>query len=374
MKIVYCLAGLFNSGGMERIVISKANSLARMGYDITIVTTEQKGRAIFFSLYETVKVVDLNINYSNDAAKNLILKGICFWWRKLMHRKRLTGFLISSSPDITISTFGTESSFLYKIPDKSKKVLEIHFSKYFRYQYDRKGLWRFVDIFRSRQDAQLIPHYDKFVVLTNEDKSYWGNLSNIEVIPNFVASIPEIKSELRSKVCMAVGRLSYQKGFDRLIKVWKVVHRRYPDWQLQIYGSGELYDVLYDMIVEDDLEECVHINPPTPQIGMVYQKASVFLLTSHYEGLPMVLLEAFSYGLPVVSFACKCGPRDLIKNGVNGFLIPEGDVVSFADKVSIILGDEKLREQLGNAAYQSAMEYTEEKIMSKWIHLFESLK
>lgn len=374
MRIVYCLAGLFNSGGMERIVTTKANYLARLGHKVTIVTTEQKNRAFFFPLNESVDIIDLNINYSDDVKKNILSKGICFLCRRHWHRKRLTEYLFSSSPDITISTFGAEASFLYKIQDGSKKILEIHFSKYFRYQYERKGFWRLVDIFRSRQDAKMIPYYDKFVVLTNEDRNYWGDFPNIEVIPNFITSIPDMTSELKNKVCLAVGRLSYQKGFDRLIKAWHIVHGKFPDWKLQIYGSGELYEALQKMIAEDGLTECIQINPPTSQIGLIYQKASVFLLSSHYEGLPMVLLEAFSYGVPVVSFACKCGPKDLIQDGVNGFLIPEGDIDSFADKVSMILGDEMLRKHFGDAAYLSAKRYTEDEIMSQWIHLFEALR
>ena len=374
MKIVYCLAGLFNSGGMERIITNKANYLATKGYDIAIVTTEQKGRDVFFRLHQNIKTYDLGINYSDDATKDILSKTFGFLVKKYKHHCRLGKLLKQLSPDIVISTFGTEVSFLHKICDGSKKILEIHFSKFFRLQYNRRGLWRWVDKYRSLQDEKLVSCYDKFVVLTYEDKSYWGDLPNIEVIPNFVVSIPEIKSKSRNKVCFAVGRLSYQKGFDRLIKAWKIVYERCPDWQLQIYGSGELYDALKNMIIEDNLAERVRINPPTSQIGVVYQIASVFLLTSHYEGLPMVLLEAFSYGLPVVSFACKCGPRDLIEDGVNGFLIPEGDIDSFADKVAMILGDEKLREQMGDAAYQSAMKYTEDKVMAKWIHLFESLQ
>lgn len=373
MKIVYCLAGLFNSGGMERVITAKANSLANRGHLLTIVTTEQKGRPLFFPLHPAIKVIDLSIDYSDDADKNIFVKAVCFLYKKYKHRKRLTEYLMFSSPDITISTFGTEVTFLHKIQDGSKKILEIHFSKYFRLQYGRKGLWRWVDRFRSWQDENLVSNYDKFVVLTNEDKGYWGEYPNIKVIPNFIISTPNIKSELENKVCLAVGRLSYQKGFDRLIKAWEIVHVKCPDWQLQIFGSGELYGVLQNMIIDGGLAESVHIYPPTSQIGLAYQNASVFLLTSHYEGLPMVLLEAFSYGLPVVSFDCKCGPKDLIEDGINGFLIPEGDINSLADKVSMILMDKKLRKKVGNAAFRSVMEYTEDNIMSKWIDLFKEI-
>lgn len=373
MKIVYCLAGTFNSGGMERVIINKANYFARKGYEVVIITTEQKGKSSFFLLHHAIKTIDLNINYSDDISKNIFLKAIFFLKKRRKHLCNLTKCLIAESPDITISSFGTEATFLHKIQDGSKKILEIHFSKYFRLQYDRPGLWRWVDRLRSWQDEKLVSHYDKFVVLTNEDKGYWGNCANITVIPNFINSVPLVQSNVENKICLAVGRLSYQKGFDLLIKIWSIVHKRFPDWQLHIYGSGELQENLYSLIGELRLNGIVRIFSPTRNIGEVYIGSSLLLMSSHYEGLPMVLLEAFSYGIPVISFACKCGPKDLIEDGVNGFLVTEGDIESFADRVSIILGNDSLRKQMGQAAYQSSLNYTEDKIMSQWIQLFENL-
>lgn len=374
MKLVYCLAGTYNSGGMERIIISKANYLVKLGYDITIVTTEQKGRSHFFPISSLVKTVDLGINYSDDNTVCLLKKFVSYIVKKRVHKKVLSKYLRDVSPDVVISTFGNEASFLYKISNSSKKILEIHFSKYFRHQYNRKGLWRLIDIYRSRQDEKIIRCYDKFVVLTNEDKAYWGDASNIVVIPNFISHMPEHCSDLNNKICLAVGRLSYQKGFDRLLEVWEIVHERFPDWQLQIYGSGELYDELQTLIEIYHLQSVVKINPPTSQIGSVYMNSSIYLLSSHYEGLPMVMLEAFSYGIPVVSFACKCGPKDLIKEGLNGYLLSDGNIADFADKVIQLISNEEMRQQMGNNAYKLVLqEYTEEKIMNKWLSLFHNL-
>lgn len=141
MKICYCLAGTFNSGGMERVITNKANYLARKGYQVVIITTEQKGRPSFFSLHHAIRAIDLDINYSEDIDKNIFLKAVCFLWKRRKHLRALRKRLNAESPDITISTFGTEVTFLHKIQDGSKKIVEIHFSKYFRLQYDRKGLW-----------------------------------------------------------------------------------------------------------------------------------------------------------------------------------------------------------------------------------------
>lgn len=373
MKLVYCLAATYNSGGMERIVISKVNYLAELGYNITIITTEQKGKSSFFPIHDRVQTIDLAINYSDDINSFFFKRIIKYILKKRKHKQLLTKYLNALSPDIVISTFGNEASFLYRITGKWKKILEIHFSKYFRIQYERKGIWRLIDIYRSNQDEKLVTHYDKFIVLTNEDKEYWGNLANIKVIPNFIHKIPKVQSNLNEKICIAVGRLTYQKGYDRLIDVWKLVNEKFSDWQLHIYGNGELYDILQKKINDNKLNKVIKIFSPTLQIEEVYKKSSIFLLTSNYEGLPMVLLEAFSYGLPVVSFACKCGPKDLIEDGVNGYLVSNGDIEHFAEKVINLISDKELRQQIGQNAYISIHKYSEANIMNEWIDLFNKI-
>lgn len=371
MKIVYCIHSLYNSGGMERIVTEKANAFAEMGYEVVIITAEQNGRSVFFNLHPAISHYDLNINYSTN--RNLLMKLLVYNRKKYLHKKRLSSLLMKLKPNITISTMGNEFLFLYKIKDGSKKIIEIHFAKGYRVKYGRSKLWRLIDIYRTKQEEYKVNKYEKFVILTHEDKNSWGKVNNIVVIPNFITSIPLHQAKLDEKVCLAIGRLSYQKGFDRLIKAWKIVHESFPSWKLQIYGSGELHDSLLNLINELHLNQVISINPPISHVEIAYLNSSVFLLTSHYEGLPMVLLEALSYGIPVVSFACKCGPRDLISDGLNGFIVPDGDIRNFANKVILLLEDESLRKKMGLQAYQISLEYSKEKIMAKWIDLFESV-
>lgn len=376
MKILYCLHGTFNSGGMERIVINKANYLAQHGYYVIIVTTEQKNRVPFFSIHPCIECIDLGINYEDDVYKNFFKKLVSFRKKIKSHRFRLESLLIEKKADIVVSTFGNEVVFLPFLHDHSKKIVEIHFSKFFRKQLARKGIWKIVDYFRTCQDDRIISKYDKFVCLTNEDRQYWGYKSdrnNIMAIPNFINYYPVAKTDLVVKQVIAVGRLSYQKGYDRLIDAWKIVSHRFPEWKLRIFGSGELYSELSKQIQINRLEGHIEIQQPTSRIYEEYLKSSLFLLSSHYEGMPMVLLEAFSCGLPVVSFNCKCGPNDLIDDGVNGFLVEEGDVLAFADKIMKVLENEELRKQMGQEAYKTSLCYSEEIIMGKWISLFKGL-
>lgn len=372
MKIIYCLAGTFNSGGMERIIASKVNWLARHGYDLTIVTTEQNGRPDFFPLDERIRRRDLDINYSETNSFGVIKK--FFARQKLIrrHRKGLTRIVNELKPDIVISTFGNEVGFLPDIKDGSKKIAEIHFSRWYRLQLNRKGIWRIIDKFLTCSDYRVLKKYDKFICLTKEDKLNWGSISNVEVIPNFIDNNSE-RASLDSKSMIAVGRLSYQKGYERLISAWKFVSEKYPDWTLNIFGGGELKEVLEQQIAENRLSDKVIIHAPSKQIIEEYKNNSALVLSSRYEGLPMVLLEAMSVGLPLISFACQCGPKDVIKQDVNGFLVEDGDIQGLADAIIKIVEDPLLRKQMGVNSLKESMSYQKETIMQQWVELFNSI-
>lgn len=372
MKLAYCIHSTFNSGGMERIVLNKANYLVQKGYDITIITTEQKDRVPFFSLDKKVKTIDLGINYSDDNDAFFVQKFFSFVKKRKLHKKRLHDLLLRNKFDIVISTFGNEVAILPTIKDGSKKIVEIHFSKYFRLQLSRKGLWKIVDLYRTYRDQEVVKKYDKFVVLTEEDKKYWNMKNNI-VIPNFLSNYPYKVSSLENHQVIAVGRLSYQKGLDRLITAWVLIKKHYPYWNLKIFGSGELKKQLIKQIELLDLKDVIEIHPPTVDINSHYINSSIYALSSHYEGLPMVLLEAMSCGLPIVSFACKCGPKDLITNNINGYLIEEGNIKEFANKLMTLMASDELRRKMGICSYKKSLEYSDNVIMNKWIDLFENI-
>ena len=147
----------------------------------------------------------------------------------------------------------------------------------------------------------------------------------------------------------------------------------HPFWVLKIFGSGEKYDYVNNCIIESNLEKVIEIHEPTSDIQQEYLNSSIFVLSSRYEGLPMVLLEAMSCGLPVVSYDCKCGPKDIIKDGIDGFLVREGDIDDLARKIMLLIESEDLRKQMGTKAYQKSKLYSQETIMTKWEEVFESV-
>lgn len=374
MKILYCIACTCHSGGMERVLANKANYLARHGYEIVVVTTDQRGARPFFLLEPGIRCIDLGINYDENNGKSFLNKLLHYPLKQYRHKKRLKAVLMTERPDVTVSMFNNDAGFIPGIKDGSAKLLEIHFSKFKRLQYGRKGVWKLADWWRSKQDEKTVRKFDRFVVLTEEDKAYWGNLPNIMVIPNAISGIPAETALLENKKVIAVGRYAYQKGFERLVDAWYLLASRFPDWKLDIIGDGEERPLLEQRIHFYGLDRQVTLTRPTQEIGKVYQEASILASSSRYEGLPMVLLEAQAFGLPTVAFQCKCGPKDIVSDGINGYLVPEGDIAGMAQRLEILMKDEALRKRMGLKAKESALRFNEEVIMKEWMYTFQTLK
>ena len=374
MRIVYCIPATSNSGGMERVLARKVNYLTALGHQLIVVTTDQRGAKPFFPLAEEVAQYDLGINYDETNGRGILAKLFSYPAKYRKHKSRLRKLLSSLQPDIVISMFGDDATLLPKIKDGSRKVLEYHFSKLKRLQYGRRGLWRMVDLLRTKLDERTVKHYDRFVVLTEEDAGYWGKLPNIQVIPNPLPFVSEEGSPCTSHRVLAVGRYDFQKNFSKLIELWGKIAPKYPDWHLDIYGDGTLRRDLEQQVQALGLSDTVHLAHPTHQMPEVYRGASIYVMTSRYEGLPMVLLEAQHMGLPIVSFACPCGPRDILHPGEDGYLIEQGDDAAFIEALSSLMDSEAERIRMGANARQASSRYEVDAVMAQWTDLFASLK
>ena len=375
MKIIYCMASVHSPGGMERVLLNKVRYLWEQGgNELTIVTTDQGGRPPFYTFPSGVKLVDLDINYTDDLNLPALQRIPSFLKRRRLHRKRLTAFLMAEKADIVVSLYPSESSFIPFIRDGSKKVLELHYNKFFRLQYARSGLLGLIDRFRTWEDERIVRRFDRFVVLTQEDAGYWGALPNLQVIPNAALPVPETRWSPYSRRVIAVGRLDYQKGFDRLVKAWALLPSDLRDsWHLEIFGQGEWEVRLQELIRKKGVKESARVNPPTKEIFREYAASSFLVMSSHYEGFPMVLLEAMACGLPGVCFTFPCGPKDVIEDGKYGLLVPEGDIPALAGAMERLMRDQALRDRMSTAAREIIRTYSEEKVMQQWIQCFNSL-
>ena len=374
MKILYQIHSTYNPGGMERVLLNKVRYLVEeKGWDVTVVTTDQHGRPSFYPFPDGVKMIDLGINYSDDNGRPFVQKLTGYLRRRQEHKKRLKALLEKERPDIVDCFYPGECSFVPGLKDGSKKVMELHQSKLFHHQYNRSGLMGLADKARALMDERLVRKFDRFVVLTQEDMQMWGDMPGIRVIPNAASFIAEKYSDCSQKRVIAVGRLDYQKSFDRLIQVWEKMHQQMPEWRLDIFGQGEWKDMLQRMIDERGLEASVNLNAPTKDIGKEYSESSMIVMSSHYEGFPMVMIEAMACGLPAVCFDFKCGPRDIIIEGENGLIVPDGDIDGLAEAMVRLMRDDELRKRMGENAKKVVEKYSEDRVMGLWVNLYEEI-
>ena len=214
---------------------------------------------------------------------------------------------------------------------------------------------------------------DATIVLTNEDLFKMKQLNTCSfVIPNSIF-LPEQKSSLNNKTILAIGKLYPQKGFDIMLHVFSSFAKINRDWNLVIVGDGQDKKNLLRMIEVLDLEDRIKIMPPTNNVSKYYLSSSIYLMTSRFEGLPMVLLEAQSYGLPIISFDCKTGPKEVVSDNYNGYLLPEGEMDRMVDCMLKLCGDDKLRHLMGERAAKDASRFSPEKVYMLWDKLFTLL-
>lgn len=380
MKVAYCIPSTYNTGGMERILALKANYMrTQWGWDVTIITTDQKGREAHFPLEEGIHQIDLGINYEDSLQCHVVKQITNRIKKKHLHRKRLSSLLLQSNFDIVVSMVSNEFSILPKIKDGSAKVAEIHFCKEYRkldLKYHRKSrVRRLIGLIQDKLDERHASRYDAFVTLTEQDAGNWCKLKNLHVIPNPCPTFGPELPDYRAKEAIAVGRLCPQKGFDLLMKAWDLLPDKIKNtWILRIYGDGP--DRHYLQQLKDDLQlDRVQICRPTEQIFERMQQSSLFLFPSLYEGFGLALAEAIALGLPCVAFDCPCGPCELMATQAGGALVPVGNLTHFAHSIEKMAQSEQRRAEVGkHGKEQIQRRFGTARIMEKWFSLFSELK
>ena len=222
---------------------------------------------------------------------------------------------------------------------------------------------------------------DKIITLTDADRNnyiskYNINPQKVEFIYNWINSINSVeKYNVNSRKLVTVGRFDKQKGYDYLSKVTVNVLSKYPDWQWDIYGSGD--DKIKEELVEQfnigEVLSQVNFMGNVKGIDNIYPNHGIYVMTSRYEGLPLVLLEAKQYGLPIVSFNCPTGPSEIVIDGENGYLINDFDIEEMSNKICKLIEDKELRGRFSENSLNDTEKFSKERILQQWIHLIEEM-
>ena len=355
MKIFFVIKSLHTAGGTERATIVIANELASRNYEVGMISLANEGKP-FFDTHPSIKLHYLYPKRDNrpglvrDFSRRLIL-------RKLYK---------DENPDIII------------IVGSGRSMLNIPAARGFTTitweHFNANVNWHLMHPLSKKLAAM---YSDRVVTLTNQDvenyKRKFG-AKNAICISNPITIDSSVKSTLTEKRVLAVGRLVNQKGFDLLLDAWSKVENRNNGWKLRIIGSGGMLPVLSNKIDEYNLSDSIELVPATNNIIPHYQDSSIYVMSSRYEGLPLVLIEAMAMGLPIVSFDCETGPRDIIVDNVTGKLVPHLDVERLAVELNNLMNDEAKRKLFSENAIKRAENFEIKVIADKWEKLFKELK
>lgn len=376
-KIVYCTPAIYSAGGVERVVSVKASYFAEVyGYDVTIIVTEGPGLECFFSLSPKVKVINLCLGFEELWKASFVKKLLLYIGKQRRFRKLLTRELMRIRPDFTISVLRREINFINSIKDGSVKLGELHVNRanYRNFKINKSNYIK--DLLAHFWMNNLVGHLkelERVVVLTEAAKDDWPELSNIRLIPDPLPFSVESTCNLSAKRVISIGRYCYEKGNDLLLYGWSKVEKVCTDWILDIYGMGE--QTPYLELMEElgiDKTRC-HLFGSITNVKEEYLASSLFVLPSRFEGFGLVIIEAMSCGLPVISFDCENGPRNIITDSHNGFLISPFDVNQYAEKMICLIQNDALRQQMGQHAFQSSKRYNIDAIGYQWKLLFDEL-
>lgn len=351
---------LDDSGGGERVAVSLANELTKK-YEVHLIGITTKQSDLFFGINSQVKYSNF-FDHRVRLSKNI-----------LKISKMLKKYFLDNEIEVAfgIGIFSNIFLSLSGIGISTKVVLCDHTNSITVNRELSKKVQRYVG-------TKLA---DKIITLTQEDRKNY--IRKYGISENRIAYIYNWKENRLSNIpyndestkIVTVGRFDYQKGYDYLIQVAKKVLAKMPDWTWEIYGSGKQDEVdkIRDLITENDLQDKLVIKGLEKNQDLIYGDKGIYVMTSRYEGLPLVLLEAQQYNLPIVSFRCPTGPSEIVEDGVNGYLIDCYDTDKMSEKLLELMKNDDLRQSFSDHAKDTMDKFDKNKILNQWIELIETI-
>jgi len=356
-------------GGAERVVSTLANSWAIAQWKVTIITIIPQDKD-FYSLHRYVQREVISIHRNRMRLLGPIINN-------MRYVVKLRKVLNQINPDAAIGMMPT-SGILLTLASLGLVSIQIICSERTYPPMVRLGVfWTFL--------RWLIYPLANNIVMLTDDGLAWLS----EKIPNAVgtvianpvgyplqASYPRIMPSMivnpNRRIILSVGRLTHEKGFDRLIEAMSLVFKTDCDWDLVIVGEGQERQKLHEKVTSFGLNGRIFLPGTAGNMADWYHAAEIYVLTSRFEGFPNALCEAMAHGCAVVSYDCLTGPRDIIDDEVNGLLVREGDILALSFAIQRLISADDLRKKIGNAARNVAIDYSIKSISERWEKLFRS--
>lgn len=355
MKLLYITNGINGAGGLERVLSIKASYLVdHFGYEVTILVLNDQDKDCFYKFSDKIKTISIQVAGNPIQYFKSYRNGI----------KRIVKLV---DPDIiSVCDDGLKGFFIPSVLNTNAKIIyERHASISLNTDLSIKGR-----MIRSLMQNRSVA-FDRFVVLTEQNAIEW-NGAKVQVLPNPLSFYPTISSTLDQNRVVVVGSHSYNKGFDKLIDIWERLSRQFPDWQLHIFGKFDKEMIFVKLAEQRQLVNC-HFFPPTREIESQYLHSTLLFLPSRSEGFGMVLIEAMACGVPCVAFDCPSGPRDIISDTVDGYLVDNQNVEMFVRQASELMDNFEKRMEMGIKARENISIYRVDQIMKNWNNLFREL-
>lgn len=384
MKIVFLCNNIKSLNGVERVLTQKMNLLAECAdYDIYLITYNQYGDPFSFPLSSKVHHVDLATRYISRCSFRGIYQYIDRYKSERVFRKKLNEVLAKLQPHIVVCTdmHVADLNALLTAKINAVRIVECHCGRA-AYFEDLSKIRKFGN--RMRQYllklrlVNAIKQFDKIVVMTESEKKEWNLPDKVVCIPNMIVHNP-LKSSTNNHIhkrVVSVGRYAYQKGYDMLLEAWKLVECFHPDWHLDIHGShdGGNGEFIHLQKQKESLGlQNVSLHESTMDIYSAYMESDFYVMSSRFESFGLVLVEAMSCGLPIISFDCLYGPISIIKDGITGKLIPKDDVRKLGDAICWMIEHPEDRLRIGQNGKKESENYIPEKIITLWHDFYKSL-
>lgn len=376
MKIAFFIGGLNIKGGYERIIVDKANALCKQkDIEVEIVCTHTNyDNNTVFKIDPRINIRSINQKF--HPVKRLYGLGLpiiaiqyFLWLRR--HTKACRKVVIDNKYDIVVVPMHDPTNLI-----GIKNCVSVYESHFLRTAYENNCL---IPWFRRRKNVKYASKADVFVCLTQKDAQNWPEAHNLRIIPNFTNARPITPYNPDIKRVVAIGRLEHEKGFDILINAWNIVKRTYPDWNLDIYGEGNEYLKLQNLIDSIGLTYSITLKGNTDNVPKVLSDASILVSSSRNESFGLTLIEAFSCGVPVVSFDCPYGPSEIIMNGLNGLLAKYENLSdkqrseTLAISLMTLIEDINLRKKMSVEAIKRASDFSKESYLESQIPFIKSI-